>query len=304
MPAPASAASRSPRLDTDLGICSEPSEPLDSRCGDLVFYSPAKINLFFRVIRKRSDGFHEIASLYQAIDLFDRISFSKSEADSLTCSEPELSCGSDNLIVKALNLFRTRYPFPCGVNIHLEKRIPMQAGLGGGSGNAATTLWGLNEWAGRPANLDQLVSMGASLGSDVAFFFSHGTAYCTGRGEILESFALPLSLEGWLAKPPFGLSTPLVYRETSVEELTNRDPKETLAAYPLFYNDLEPAAFRLEPRLVSFRKQLEQMGFESVTMTGSGTAFFCIGGSRPNSIEMIPFRSIQRDANSWFSPCF
>jgi 4-diphosphocytidyl-2-C-methyl-D-erythritol kinase len=304
MPAPKSAASRSPGLDTDLGICREASKLLDPRPGDLVFYSPAKINLFFRVLRKRSDGFHEIASLYQAIDLFDRISFSKSEADSLTCSDPQLSCGGDNLIVKALNLFRSHYPVPCGINIHLEKRIPMQAGLGGGSGNAATTLWGLNEWAGRPANLDQLITMGASLGSDVAFFFSHGTAYCTGRGEILEPFTLPRSLEGWLAKPPFGLSTPLVYRETRIEELTDRDPKEILAGYPLFYNDLEPAAFRLEPRLDSFRKQLEQMGFESVTMTGSGTAFFCIGGSRPNSIEMTPFRSIQRDADAWFLPRF
>lgn len=267
----------------------------------IVFYSPAKINLFFRVLRKRSDGYHEIASLFQAIDLYDRIFITKASIDSLTSSDPELSCGSDNLVMKALALFRSRFPFSFGVSIHLEKRIPSQAGLGGGSSNAATILWALNELSGRPAALEELIEIGAKIGSDVPFFFSLGTAYCTGRGENLSPFALPHPISGWIAKPPFGLSTPLVYQETRVSELIDRDPLLSLGSYPAFYNDLEPAAFRLEPCLLDFKKELERQGFHSITMTGSGTAFFCIGGN-PDKKELIPFRGVFRDATDWYGP--
>ena len=272
----------------------------------MLFFSPAKINLFFRVLRKRSDGYHEIASLFQAIDLFDLIFISKDVEDSLTCSDPSLLCGHDNLVVKALHVFRKYFPFSHGVKIHLEKKIPMQSGLGGGSGNAATTLWALNELTGRRAKLHELITMGEKIGSDVPFFFSQGTAYCTGRGEHLESFDLPHPLEGWIAKPSFGLSTPCVYRETRVEELSLQDPRDSLREYPRFYNDLESAAIRLEPRLQDFRSKLKQMGFETVTMTGSGTAFFCTGGCSnissqiESDLPLIPFRSIQRSDASWY----
>ncbi len=266
----------------------------------MILLSPAKINLFFRVLRKRSDGYHEIASLFQAIDFFDTIHFSFSHADSLTCTDPALPTGPENLVMKALHVFRSRYSLPSGVTIHLEKNIPSQAGLGGGSGNAATALWGLNELAGRPATPDELIEMGAMIGSDVPFFFSSGTAYCTGRGERLEPFSLPYPLSGWIAKPPFGLSTPLVYRETRPLELPAQDPLEGLSRYPYFYNDLEPAAFRLEPRLHAFRERLLGMGFDSATMTGSGTAFFCFGKSEKTE-GIVPFRSIQRPPNGWYS---
>jgi 4-diphosphocytidyl-2-C-methyl-D-erythritol kinase len=263
------------------------------------FYSPAKINVFFRVLRKRSDGYHEIASLYLAIDLCDRLFFVQDASDFLTCSDPNLSTGSDNLIAKALHLFRSRFPIPFGVKIHLEKNIPMQAGLGGGSSNAATTLWALNALAGRPASLNELIELGSALGSDVAFFFSQGSAYCTGRGERLEPHPLTRPMEGWIAKPPFGLSTPLVYRETRPEELPPRDPLASLAGL-LSYNDLEPASFRLEPRLASFRGGLERMGFDSVTMTGTGTAFFCLGTPSRSEPWLRPFRSLQRPMNEWY----
>jgi len=265
----------------------------------MIFSSPAKINLFFRVLGKRSDGYHEIASLFQAIDLYDTLHLEPAPADSLTCTDLALPCDSSNLILKALQIFRLRFFLPFGVKIHLEKRIPIQSGFGGGSGNAATTLWGLNELAGRPASQGQLAQMGADLGSDVPFFFSNGTAYCTGRGEILEPYELPSPLRGWFVKPPFGLSTPLVYKETRVGELLPRDPRKTLADFPCFYNDLEPAALRLEPRLAGLRKELEGRGFDSVTMTGSGTAFFCFG-ERGDASGLIPFRSIQRQSTGWY----
>lgn len=249
-------------------------------------------------MRKRPDGYHEIASLFQAIDLCDRLFFDWADRDALTCSDSAIPTDGSNLVSKALTLFRSCFPIS-PVHIHIEKKIPIQAGLGGGSSNAATTLWGLNEWAGHPATLPQLIAMGAAIGSDVPFFFSSGTAYCTGRGEILEPFTLPEPLTGWIAKPAYGLSTPLVYQNTCVDELPIRDPREALQRYPTFFNDLEISSFRLEPRLVTLRDAL-QRSFAQVVMTGSGTAFFCLGGEpKPiDGITFFPFLSIHR--SHWY----
>ena len=233
--------------------------------------------------------------------MFDRLFFSWVSHDQITCSDPTIPCDNTNLVAKALTQFRAHFPTK-PIHIHIEKQIPIQAGLGGGSSNAATTLWALNELTGRPATLPQLIEMGAAIGSDVPFFFSTGTAYCTGRGEILEPFALPTTLTGWLAKPTYGLSTPLVYKNTKIEELIPRDPLTALKSYPCFFNDLEIPSFRLEPRLITLRDEL-QKSFQNVTMTGSGTAFFCLEGDpRPiEGVTFFPFRSIQcHEAGSLF----
>jgi 4-diphosphocytidyl-2-C-methyl-D-erythritol kinase len=270
------------------------------------YFSPAKINLFFRVLRKRSDGYHEIASLIQAIDLFDVLSVEDHPHDQLTCSDSALPCDETNLVMKALKLFREHYEFS-SVHIHLEKRVPMQSGLGGGSSNAATILWALNEKIGCRATLNELALMGARLGSDVPFFFSLGSAYCTGRGEIVEPFSIS-SITGYLAKPSFGLSTPLVYRETRVNELANNDPIRArdsfLSSHPHYFNDLEPAAFRNESRLSHFKQRLLSCRFSDVTMTGSGSAFFCINGQDlcPD-IQFIRFGSVMRSPTSWYGSC-
>jgi 4-diphosphocytidyl-2-C-methyl-D-erythritol kinase len=259
------------------------------------------LNLFFQVLSKRADGYHEIASLYQAIDLFDRLFFTFSDRDSITCSDPNIPLDASNLIFIALALFRTHFPVVPPIQIHLEKNIPFQAGLGGGSSNAATTLWALNELTCRPATLSQLIEIGAKIGSDIPFFFSSGTAYCRGRGEILEPFSLPHPLTGYIAKPDFGLSTPLVYQNTRLEECTKSDPRDALK-HLRFFNDLEVPSFRLEPRLIQLKTQL-QKSFAQVTMTGSGTAFFCTCG-KPTPIDGItfyPFHSTIR--NGWYSYC-
>lgn len=262
------------------------------------FFSPAKLNLFFRVLSKRYDGYHSIASLFQAIDLLDEITITQSSSDRLTCSDPAIS-NESNLIWKALKLFRLHYEFP-SVHIHLEKRIPLQSGLGGGSSNAATTLWALNQIARSKASVQDLITMGAAIGSDVPFFFSNGTAFCTGRGEILEPFEF-VSIEGFLAKPSFGLSTPEVYQETKVSELDPVDPRKILEHFisnPLYFNDLEKAAFRIEPRLAAFKNNL-QNHFDHVCMTGSGSAFFCLGNRKPADFPLTSFRSIHR-SSSWY----
>jgi 4-diphosphocytidyl-2-C-methyl-D-erythritol kinase len=261
------------------------------------YLSPAKLNLFFRVLHRRPDGYHEIASLYQAIDRFDLLSFNKSTSDQFTCSDAFLKCDDSNLVSKARHLFRSYFECPA-LHIHLEKKIPMQSGLGGGSSNAATTLWAMNEIAGRPASLEELLSIGALIGSDVPFFFSSGRAFCTGRGEMFKSMSFQ-PFKGYLAKPSFGLSTPIVYRETRVEELEKTDPLVALQN-DLYFNDLEEAAMRIEPMLFLYKKSLLECGFDQVTMTGSGTAFFCLGEPKKMIEGIIPFQAISRESSSWY----
>jgi 4-diphosphocytidyl-2-C-methyl-D-erythritol kinase len=270
----------------------------------LSFISPAKINLFFRVLHKREDGFHEIASLYQAIDLCDTLYFTLSEKDLFTCSDPSLAMDAQNLVCKALDLFRKKTGRSDPVAIHLEKKIPMQAGLGGGSSNAATALFALNELFSTNLSQKDLIELGSILGSDVPFFFMAGTAYCTGRGEKLQEVPFPENLRSsciWIAKPKVGLSTPIVYAVCRPELLPLRDPKESVS---LFYNDLEMAAFSLFPELGALKAALLESGFETVVLCGSGTAFFCIGSNLPPQIEGVEFfqtKPFSKEHATWYA---
>lgn len=146
-------------------------------------FSPAKINLFLRVVSKEPDGYHHLSSLFQAISLGDTLIMERASTDQLTCDHSFLPTDHSNLILKAIKLFRQRTGCEQAFKVHLIKRIPIQAGLGGGSSNAATTLWGCNQLAQTNLSDSTLMEWGTELGSDVSFFFSQGTAHCTGRGE-------------------------------------------------------------------------------------------------------------------------
>ena len=279
----------------------------------LSFFSPAKINLFFRVLHKREDGFHEIASLFQAISLYDTIKVRVSEKDLFTCTDPSLAMDEKNLVCKALHAFRENTKEHSPVEIHLDKKIPMQAGLGGGSSNAATILWALTQLFSVNISREELIEMGSFLGSDVPFFFSSGTAYVTGRGEILEDLSIPTALENdsfiWIAKPEMGLSTPLVYGACKPSLLPNKDPKKTLSTFfsgtaPDFYNDLEEAAFSVCPLLIEIKKGLFDLGFKQVILCCSGTAFFCIGPvSNPvlRGLKFFQTHLISKEKLRWYA---
>ncbi len=270
-----------------------------------LFLSPAKINLFLHVVDKRPDGYHTIASLFQTIDLYDKIHFALSNRDHLTCTDPSIPTDAANLILKAAELFRRKTGLRFGVEVHLEKNIPHQSGLGGGSSNAATILYALNERHGKPASLQELGEWSSEIGSDISFFFTHGTAYCTGRGEIIREMPPLPKKSFWILKPPLGLSTPLVYRHLDLSKVRKRDPEALLKRFqegewPCF-NDLEIPAFELLPELSHVKHKLSESGYHAVTMTGSGTALFCLGEKAPDS---VPFaRSVQfinRKPGSWF----
>lgn len=256
--------------------------------------SPAKINLFLRVMGKRADGYHELASLFQAVDLFDTLTFTLTDEDKFTCTDPSLSLDSSNLVIKARELFRQVTGLSSPVRIHLEKNIPMQAGLGGGSSNAATVLWGLNALHDLPFTNAQLQSLSAQLGSDVPFFFSSGTAYCTGRGEHVRDLP-PLTLPTLsLIKTPYALPTPAVYGALNMAECSSSNPEELLASFyagaSRYINDLELPAFRLCRELAQLKEKQKGTCF----MTGSGSALVVEGKGE------CPLRPLQRHLKNWY----
>ena len=150
----------------------------------------AKLNLTLEVIRKRDDGYHDLASIMQTVDLYDELEFSESEEIEFNCSDGALS-SDDNLVVKAANALRETAEVQQGVKITLTKHIPVAAGLGGGSADAAATLRGLNRLWGLALNEQQLIDMANRVGSDVPFLVSGGTAMVSGRGETLERLPAP-----------------------------------------------------------------------------------------------------------------
>ncbi|KAG6501425.1 hypothetical protein ZIOFF_041305 [Zingiber officinale] len=192
----------------------------------LSLFSPCKINVFLRITGKRADGFHDLASLFHVISLGDTIKFSLSPTktkDRLSANVPGVPVDERNLIIKALNLYRKKTGTDNYFWIHLDKKVPTGAGLGGGSSNAATALWAANQFSGGLATEKELQEWSGEIGSDVPFFFSQGAAYCTGRGEVVEDIprALPMDLPMVLIKPPEACSTAEIYSNDIEWELSS-----------------------------------------------------------------------------------
>src|SRR5437867_5208696 len=143
--------------------------------------SPCKVNLLLNILGRRADGFHELETVMHPVKLHDQLSFRRGGSGvQLTCSDPTLAADASNLVHRAATAFLAAAHIPDGVGVHLEKHIPLAAGLGGGSGNAATTLQGLNELFGRPLEPQHLDAIAASLGSDIPFFLQTNPALATG----------------------------------------------------------------------------------------------------------------------------
>lgn len=274
------------------------------------FFSPAKINLFLRIVSKQSNGFHHLSSLFQAVSLGDTLTVSLDDKDLLTCSNSSLPLDGSNLILKAIDLFRRKSGYRCAFKIHLTKRIPMQAGLGGGSSNAATMLWACNEILNAGISTTQLQQWGAELGSDVPFFFSEGTAHCTGRGECVHSLPALSNASISIIKPPYGLPTKdvfehLNYKSVFSPDSIQQDLNNCIEGNIAYFNMLEKAAFELRPQLAALKNQLLQAGFKAVIMSGSGSSLVCIGENmHPLEIQenhsLFPVSYIRRTSNAWY----
>ena len=250
--------------------------------------SPAKVNLFLRVGPQRQDGYHALVSWFVSTALHDTLTFEPAVDGRvvLTCDLPHLAVDQTNLIIKAADLLRHATRSPKGATIHLEKRIPMGAGLGGGSSNAATTLLALNDlWQCNLPHLT-LCDLAARLGSDVPFFLNLPSAICRGRGEIISEFPSPRC--GWivLILPPISMPTPQVYRQFDVmkkgTDLASLPPMDHLASLsssellPQLANELEAPAFAIRPDLGALRASVETHVARPVRMSGSGASLFTL----------------------------
>lgn len=255
--------------------------------------SPCKVNLLLNILGKRPDGFHELETVMHPVSVYDRLTFERTgNSLQLTCSEPSLPTDSRNLVYRAADAFLKTTKIRDGIRLHLEKRIPLAAGLGGGSGNAATTLLGLNELFGKPLSPPQLEPIAASLGSDIPFFLQNKPALATGRGENIQSLDFFPALRGTaliLIHPGFGIATAWAYQQLAKfpDALNGRRGRaqkvisllqttDLKTASTEFYNSLEAPALEKYPLLALFQEFLRENGAAGALMSGSGSSTFAI----------------------------
>lgn len=256
--------------------------------------APAKLNLFLEILGKRPDGYHEIETLMVAVNLHDQLSFADepSGAIALWCDDPALPTGPDNLVVKAAERLKAATGCPRGATIELRKSIPAQAGLAGGSSDAAATLAALDRLWDLRTPPDRLETLAGEIGSDVAFFLNTSpAAVCRGRGERVEALTLRQDLHFVLVCPPVGVSTADVYRSLVtperprpigpvLEALTRED---TTALGRSLFNRLQPTAELIRPELTLVRDALANLGppiLDGHLMSGSGSAYFGLARDR------------------------
>jgi 4-diphosphocytidyl-2-C-methyl-D-erythritol kinase len=280
--------------------------------------SPCKVNFLLNLLGKRPDGFHELETLMHPVQVCDRLTFERQGTGvQLTCSDPLLPTNSKNLVYRAAESFLTAASIKDGVRIHLEKHVPMAAGLGGGSGDAAITLVALNQLFDGPLGKEKMHELAAGLGSDIPFFLQDGPAIGTGRGEQIKPLAPFGCLRGKsiiLVHPGFGISTPWAYQQMSnFPEAQNGKPGranklamlfdkgDLSSACKEFYNSLEAPALKKYPLLVVFQNFFREQGAITTLMSGSGSATFAIVESQPNAEKVLENFKSQFGEKMWLA---
>lgn len=271
--------------------------------------SPAKINLFLKVLRKREDGYHDIFSLMQPISLYDEIVVEMEDGNGIfvSCDNTNVPCDRTNLAYKAAEIFFNVTGISRNLSLTIKKNIPVAAGLGGGSSNAATVLKALNEITSTGLPPEKLMEMAAGLGADVPFFIAGKTCIASGSGEILELVELPLF---WyiLINPGFPVSTQRVYQNldlTKNQENINISVSKVKAfccggrledpqiVHSILINDLEDVTIRKHPEIKEIKQSLIDSGAVGALMSGSGPTVF--GVFRDEGKARTAFARIKKD---------
>ncbi|KXO83962.1 4-diphosphocytidyl-2C-methyl-D-erythritol kinase [Acinetobacter venetianus] len=231
--------------------------------------SPAKLNLFLHITGRRENGYHELQTIFQLIDLYDWMNFKAIDGEDIQIEGLDDVQLEQNLIYRAAQLLKPHAKKPCGLNIHIEKNIPMGAGLGGGSSNAATTLIVLNQLWQCELSEQQLADYGVKLGADVPIFVLGRNAWAEGIGEHL-SFIDLAQKKFIILKPDCFISTQQLF---SQKTLTRDSKITTFCAYQLqpssFGNNFEPLARQLYPEVDEAMRYLDQFGLAKLTGTGA-----------------------------------
>lgn len=260
----------------------------------LTTFAYAKINLALAIPGMREDGYHELQSVMQSIALHDIVRVRR-RGEKVVCRCGALS-GSGNLAYKAAVLFQEQCGLSDGVEIEIEKSIPLQAGLAGGSTDAAATLRLLNKLYEEPLDREVLLALAGRCGADVAFCLHGGTMWATGRGEQLELLPTAPKLDLVLIKPFAGVNTREAYRRfdevgqggyltrTDWEKALSQGSTQQIA--DLLYNDLEPASIQIVPQILKFKQHLLEAKCYGALMSGSGSCVFGIAQGRQHAIEV------------------
>ena len=266
----------------------------------ITIFAPAKINLVLRILDRRPDGYHNLWSLMQTVKLEDVLSVSLNRSRStitLRCDDPSLKTDSSNLVYRAATAVIEESRQPVGVDIVLAKRIPMGAGLGGGSSDAAATIMGLNRLLNLEWSLEKMAQVGQVLGSDVPFFLYSPAAIVEGRGEKVT----PVQIEGtrWivLVNPGFPVETKWAYQQLAAGRV-GAVPVAVSASHvglgterPLTWeevvkrveNDFETPVFKVHPALHHIQQQLLANGAEAALLSGSGATVFGVFGNKADA---------------------
>lgn len=289
----------------------------DEGVSELTLFSPAKLNLFLAITGRRPDGFHDLVSVVAPLAWGDTLTIEAADGFSLGCSGADVPVDGSNLVLKAAEAFRAATGWRGGARFTLEKRIPMGAGLGGGSSNAAAALRGLNELAGALLKPVVLLEIAARIGSDCALFMHDGPVVMRGRGERVEPLAAAgaarlLGRKVLIFKPAFGISTPWAYGRMAADTPRSYLPAELAearlaawlgadggAAEDLLLNNMEGPAFAKFPALPLLLDQLRNEFQLRPRMSGSGSACFAF------LAEDTPVATItERIRNAWGESAF
>lgn len=247
----------------------------------------AKINWTLRILGKREDGFHELFTVFQTVSLYDRLSFRPSDRLSMTCNIKYMPTDGRNLVLKAASALREMFNVSEGASIRLEKRIPSPGGLGGGSSNAATALIGLARLWQIDVKDSELNEIAVTLGSDVPFFLTGGTAIGTGRGvaiELVDDLAERFLL---IVTPKVRVSTRVAFERLDAPTLTNTDLNRILPVcrdeansldlrHSALINDFEASVFAAYPEVGRVKQTLLELGAVNAALSGSGASVFAI----------------------------
>lgn len=261
--------------------------------------SPAKVNLYLKVLSKRPDGFHELETVFERIGLFDEISLINNESGQIRiqCNHPDVPCDERNLAHKAARLLQQTTKVSNGVTIRIKKNIPVAAGLAGGSSNAATVLMGLNRLWKLGLSRRRLANLAGTIGSDITFFlYNTPFALGQGRGERIKPLRVDKKLWHVLVVPHVKLLTRDVFgafklgltnQKGSVNILIRHLKKSDLNVLScLLTNDLEPVAMRLCPRLKKIKRRFQMFGADRVLLSGSGPSIYALIDSKKEAQKL------------------
>ncbi|CZQ93121.1 homoserine kinase signature [Trichococcus palustris] len=265
--------------------------------------APAKINLTLDVLYKRDDSYHELEMVMASVDLADHLTFTPLEKDEIKIytNKAFLPVDTRNHVYQAVKLLKEKYDIHKGIKIEIDKKIPVAAGLGGGSTDAAAALRALNKIWGLQLTKEELIVIGNQVGSDVPYSIVGGTAFVSGRGEIVRPIrAIPPC---WviLAKPRLSVSTKTIFRMLSVDALdhppTSRAVETAIEAGDYrkmcqnVGNALEQVTFKKHPELIQLKERMQKYGLDGVTMSGSGPTI--IGFSQNTSRIKRAYNSLR-----------